>query len=177
MSNAAQVLDQIAAALENGPFTVSRNVTLSDGTLAAVAASRTYFSWKGLVICSQHIVIRHVDHATQVDAKALFDAGFRFGKRANRVPLLRGLQFGYMIIPVLVGELPESALVKTVGACPPKRWGLFECPVVVNLTSNEMIYFNGTPFWGALFFADLRNIVKNYMAGSLLNSSYGGDGR
>ncbi len=46
----AQVLDRIAAALEGGPFKGSRNVGLSDGRKAAVAASRTYFSWKGLVI-------------------------------------------------------------------------------------------------------------------------------
>jgi hypothetical protein len=104
MNNATQMLDQIAAALGGGPFKVSRNVELSDGKKADIAASRTYISWKGLVILSQHIVVRHIDNATQDDAKALFKAGFRFGKKANWVPLLRGLQFGYMVIPVIVGE-------------------------------------------------------------------------
>lgn len=116
MNNPARTIDRIAAALDSGPFNVSRDVILSDGNTAEAAASRTYFSWKGLVILSQHILVRHVDHATQQDAKALFDAGFRYGKKVNRVPLLRGMQFGYMIIPVIVGESPADALIQSASA-------------------------------------------------------------
>ncbi len=169
MGNATQVLDQIAAALVDGSFKVSRNVCLSDGKEAGVAASRTYFSWKGLVIMSQHVVVRHVDNATRDDAKAMFDAGFRFGKKANWVPLLRGLQFGYMIIPVLVGESPKVDLVQAVSQCPPKRWSLFEFPVVVDLTANRTICFNGTAAWGAFFFSDMRKVVDKYIKGGLSN--------
>jgi len=169
MSNATQVLDQIANSLGNGPFKVSRNVELSDGKRANVAASRTYFSWKGLVILSQHIVVRHVDNATRNNAKALFEAGFRFGKKANWVPLLRGLHFGYMIIPVIVGESPDAALVEAASQCPPKHWSLFEYPVVVNLSAGKAQCFNGTAAWGAFFFSDMRNVADKYIKGNLSN--------
>lgn len=167
MSNSAQVLDRIAAALAGGPFKVSRNVGLADGKKADVAASRTYFSWKGLVVLSQHVVVRHIDNATRDDAKALFEAGFRFGKKANRVPLLRGLQFGYMVIPVIVGESPDAALVQAVSQCPPKHWSLFEYPVVVDVSANRMISFSGIAVWGAFFFSDMREVVDTYIQGSL----------
>ena len=169
------MLDQIAAALENGPFKVSRNVDLSDGKKADAAASRTYFSWKGLGIVSQHVVVRHIDNATRDDAKALFDSGFRFGKKANWVPLLRGLQFGYMVFPVIVGESPDATLVDAVSQCPPKHWALFEYPVVVDLSTNQTMCFDGTAAWGAFLFSDMRKVVNTYIKGSLSNKTDAGD--
>jgi len=175
MNNAAQVLDRIATSLDSGPFKVSRNVELSDCKPADVAASRTYFSWKGLVVLSQHVVVRQIDNATRDDAKALFDVGFRFGKKANWVPLLRGLQFGYMVIPVLVGESPDAALVQAASQCPPKHWSLFEYPVVVDLSADRTICFTGTAVWGAFFFSDMRKVADTYIKGSLFNKPNAGD--
>ena len=167
MSNATQALDRIADALSRGPFKVSRGVELPGGRKADIAASRTYFSWKGLVVLSQHIVVQHIDGASKDDANALFESGFRFGKKANWVPLLRGLQFGYMIIPVLVGESPDPSLIEFATQRPPKHWSLFEYPVVVDLGTNETICFSGTAAWGAFFFPDMRRVADTYIKGSL----------
>ena len=161
------MLDQMVGPLEKDGFKVSRNLTLSDGKIAAIAASRTQFSFKGLVILSQHILVQQVDNATISDAEALFDAGFRFAKKANRVPLFRGLQFGFMVIPVLVGSSPDASLVEAVSQCPKKRWALFEYPVVVDLSLNEATYFTGKALWGALFFSDMRSMAEKYIQGVL----------
>ncbi|HPR65339.1 MAG TPA: hypothetical protein PK014_14110 [Thermoanaerobaculia bacterium] len=167
MTHPAQVVNQIAIALRNGPFKVARNVTLSDGRRAAVAASRTYFSWKGIVLLSQHIVVRHIDQASLPDMKVLFDAGFEYAKKMNWVPLPRGLQFGFMVIPVLVGESPASDLVESVSKSPQKHFSLFEFPVVVDLATNQAHYFKGLSAWGAFFFSDLRKVAETYIQGSL----------
>ena len=175
MSESTQAIERIATALKNGPFKVSRNVDLPDGNRADITASRTYFSWKGLVILSQHVVVRHLDNATRDDAKALFDSGFRFGKKANRVPLLRGMQFGYMIIPVLVGESPDSSLLEASSQRPPRHWSLFEYPVVVDLSANQIICFKGTAVWGAFFFSDMRKVAETYIKEGLSNRVDAGD--
>lgn len=167
MSNATQVLDKIAADLEKGPFKVRRNVTLSNGKIADITASRTYFSWKGLVILSQHIVIQHIDNATKKDAEMLFKTGFLYGKKANWIPLLRGMQFGFMVIPVIVGESPDAPLVETVTKRPPKHWSLFEFPVLINLSTNQTLCYRETALWGAFFFSDMRKVVDTYIKGSL----------
>src|SRR5258708_22823304 len=106
MATTAEIIDSIARRLSDGGYKVSREVALLDGPVAKVAASRTYFSWNGLVILSQHIVVRQLDNARTQDLQELFEAGFRFGKHANWVPLLRGMQFGYMIIPIIVCTNP-----------------------------------------------------------------------
>lgn len=167
MATTADIIEAIARRLSEGGYKVSRDVALPEGPVAKVAASRTYFSWKGLVVLSQHIVVRQLDNANAQDVQELFEAGFRFGKQANWVPLLRGMQFGYMVIPILVGTDPDNALVQYVSASPRKHWSLFEYPVVVDSRSCRTFYFQGTALWGAFFFSDLRRVVERYITTSL----------
>jgi hypothetical protein len=116
------------------------------------------------VILSQHIVVRQLDKARTQGFQELFEAGFRFGKQANRVPLLRGMQFGYMIIPVIIGADPETALVKYVSALPRRRWSLFEYPVFVDSRNCQTIRFRGTSVWGAFFFSEIQGVVDKYIS-------------
>ena len=141
---------------------VSRQVELPDGPVVDLFGSRTYFSWKGLVILSQHVAVRDYagTTATPADAKVLFDASFRQAKKVNRVPLLRGMQFGYMVIPCLVVEAADRALIEYAESRPPKHWSLFEFPVVVDRSTDRTHYYNQTAIWGAAFFSDMRKLAK-----------------
>jgi hypothetical protein len=167
MATTADIIDAIARRLSESGYKVSRDLALPKGPVANVAASRTYFSWKGLVVLSQHIVIRQLDNANVQDVQELFEAGFRFGKKANWVPLLRGMQFGYMVVPIIVGTAPDTALVQYVSASPRKHWSLFEYPVVVDSRNWRTFHFQGTALWGAFFFSDLRRVVERYITTSL----------
>lgn len=144
-------------------YRISNNVELSDGTVSTMTASRTCFSWKGLVIQSQHILIVQMDKPSVYDFKQLFESGFTFAKKTNRVPLIRGLQFGYMVIPVIATSNPSDELIKYVESPPEKHWCIFEFPVLINLESGKTYYFQRTAFWGAFFFSDLRNIAQKYL--------------
>jgi hypothetical protein len=163
MATTEDIIESIARRLSEGGYKVSREVTLPNGPTAKIAASRTYFSWKGLVILSQHIVVQQLDNAKTQDIQALFESGFRFGKHANWIPLLRGMQFGYMIIPVIVGANPDGALVQYVSSSPRKHWSLFEYPVFVDSHNSETFSFQGTAVWGAFFFSDLRKVIEKYI--------------
>ena len=165
MSEAQQVLASIAQNLANAGFKVSRDVMLSDGSTADLAASRNRFSWKGLVILSQHVVVRSVESASQHHMAGLLESSFRFGKKANRLPLVRGLQLGYMILPVIVTDTADRSLVESVTKPPRKRWALFELPVVLELANRRVVFFQGTPLWGAFFFSDARDIVSSFTTG------------
>jgi hypothetical protein len=94
MATTADIIDAIARRLSEGGYKVSHDVILPEGPVAKVAASRTYFSWKGLVVLSQHIVVRQLDNATAQDVRELFEAGFRFGKHANWVPCSEACSLG-----------------------------------------------------------------------------------
>ena len=159
----SRLLETIAKRLSDGGYRVERSVQLQDTTTADVTASRTYFSWKGLMILSQHILIKEVESADGSVFSSLFAAGFRFAKKRNRIPLLRGIQFGYMILPVIVTTNPQADLVGYATTIPRRRWSLFEFPVVVNANTGRADYFRGTPLWGAFLFADMRAIVEKFI--------------
>lgn len=170
MTSIRGLTESIAQRFSEGGYKVSRGVTLPAGPVASVAASKTYFSWKGLVILSQHVVVQALDNAKIQDIQNLFDAGFRFGKHANHIPLLRGMQFGYMIIPIIVGTNPDSGLRLHVSSAPRKHWSLFEYPVFVDSQNGEASYFRGTAAWGAFFFSDLRKVIEKYVSSPLAST-------
>src|SRR5687767_1970701 len=99
MDDFPKLLSTANGRLSSAGFRVGSNVELSDGSTADLGASRTTFSWKGLVVISQHLLLRRASSCSVPELQAFFEAGFHYGKSANRVPLFRGLQFGYMIIP------------------------------------------------------------------------------
>lgn len=156
-------LTSIERRLSDSEYLVSRDVQLPGGGTAKIVASRTYFSWKGFVILSQHLVVCKMEQPTVADMQKLFQDGFHIGKKRNRVPLVRGLQFGYMIVPVIIADVVSDELIQHVSQHPKKHWCLFEYPVVCNANSKETYYFKGTSWWGALFFSDLRDVVSTYI--------------
>lgn len=162
MAAASDFLSAVDANLCNYGMGVSRRVELPGGPVADLFGSRTYFSWKGLVILSQHVAVCDYAEraATPSDAQALFDAAFRQAKRVNWVPLLRGMQFGFMVIPCLVVASAGKALVEYAEGRPQKHWSLFEFPVVVDESAGRVHYYDQTALWGAFFFSDVRDLVR-----------------
>ncbi len=144
-------------------YRISTDIELSDGTIASMTASRTHFSWKGLVLISQHILIVQMENPTVSDFKQLFEAGYNFAKETNRIPLLRGMQFGYMVIPVIVTSNPSDDLINYAQSAPENRWCIFDFPVLLDLVTNNVHYYQQTSFWGAFFFSDLRKIASKYL--------------
>ncbi len=149
--------------LSKSRFRISHDVTLSDGRISQMVASRTSFSWKGFVILSQHLVFLKMENPTVAELSQLSEVSFNLAKQRNWVPLLRGLQFGYMIIPVVIADTITDEVKEYVTSQPPKKWALFEFPVVCDANSEATYYFNGTPLAGCLYFSDLRNIVTKYI--------------
>jgi hypothetical protein len=157
------ILTDIEQRLRAGPYRVVRDVALPGGMRAAVAASRTYFSWKGLVILSQHILVAQIDNADSKSVEALFGAGFAYAKSVNRIPLPRGFQFGYIVLPVIITKTPNPELIRYVAKSPRKHWSLFELPIVVDADSGTASYFHGKALWGYAYFSDMLSVARKYI--------------
>ncbi len=160
-----QFLDSVEQRMHGTKFKVSRDVTLPDGNTVGLAARRNTFLWKGLVVLSQHILVTHKTAPTVADFQSLFRSGFEHAKKVNRIPLLRGMQFGYVVIPCIAGPSMDRDVVNHVTGQPEKHWSLYEFPVAVDLGSGETHYFRGRSMWGALFFSNLRALASDYLEG------------
>lgn len=159
----SQFVDSVEQSMDGTKFKVSRDVTLPDGSEVGLAARRNVFLWKGLVVLSQHILVMHKTAPTIADFQSLFQSGFEHAKKVNRVPLLRGMQFGYVVIPCIAGPSMDGGVVRYVTGQPDKHWSLYEFPVAVDLGSGETHYFRGRSMWGALFFSNLRALASDYL--------------
>jgi hypothetical protein len=148
----------------DGAYAVDDQGDLGRGATAALVASRTTFSWKGLVLLSQHVVVRAIARPTPADIEALCEGSFHVARKRNKVPLPRGLQFGYMIVPVVVADEVSQAVLDLVSRAPPKRLGIFTLPVICEAATGNVHFFRGTPLWGAFFFSDLRAVVGRYLS-------------
>ncbi|MCJ7580234.1 MAG: hypothetical protein MUP98_06840 [Candidatus Aminicenantes bacterium] len=170
MMEYSEFLEKTNTNLKNAKYRISTVEKLPDSAQIDLLASKTYFSWKGFVILSQHFLISYIENPTLQDEQDLFDHGFKLGKKINRIPLLRGMQFGYMIIPIIVTKNVEESLLSYVTNTPRKHFSIFEFPVIVDLEKNQIHYFKKTAIWGALFFSDMRKTVSKYIENVLLSS-------
>jgi hypothetical protein len=165
-SAAAGRIADIGRRIDDGPFTVSRDVDLGGGTTASLVASRTTFSWKGLAVLSQHLVIQHVARPTPADVQSLLRRSFAVARKRNSVPLLRGMQFGFMVVAILVADQVDQEVLDLVSVAPPRRWGLFQLPVICEAATGNAHFYRGTPLWGGFFFSDLRAVIARYVSAS-----------
>jgi hypothetical protein len=160
---AAGRIAEIGRRLGDGPFTVARDVDLGAGAVAALVASRTTFNWKGLALFSQHLVVQRLTRPAPQDVEALLHRSFTVARKRNKVPLLRGMQFGFMVIPVIVADEVTQDVLDLVAQPPRKRWALTQLPVICEAASGNVHFYRGTPLWGGLYFSDLRALIARYV--------------
>ncbi len=156
-------LEDITEKISSAQYRINQNFETANSDEILLAASKSVFSWKGFVILSQHILIKEITNPTREDFKTLFNDGFSYGKKQNKIPLLRGMQFGYVIIHCIVSDNITEELITYVEQQPQSHFSLFEFPVLIDKKTKQLHYFKKTPAWGAFFFSDMRQVVKDFL--------------
>lgn len=156
------VASRLAERLSEAHFRVRTGEQLGAQPIRFVA-SRTKFIVAGMALMSTHIVVLEKDEAKPRDMDDLSSKAVKLAKHINRIPLPRGVQFGYGVIPLIVGRNPDSELLLYAASAPTARWGLFEFPVVIDLTREQAAYFEGTKKWGQLLWLILQDIVAQHI--------------
>lgn len=88
-------------------------------------------------------------------------AAFRFALRNKSFPLPCGFFesvfcFAIAITANLHPELGQSLR----DTAPVKHWAAFEMPIVFDLASGGLYYYEKTPLWGAAYFAGFRREIQ-----------------
>jgi hypothetical protein len=148
-------------------FRLKHNVELPLGTKVDLLASRVEFEWRAISFMSIHIGVKYIDAPTAGNFEVLYENIFSHAKRTNRVPLIRGLCFGYYVIPCIATTNINNNVVEYAMARPRKHWAIMEFPVLYDLSQEKAYYFRGTADWGAFIFPSLRRFVENYIEGNI----------
>jgi len=112
---------------------------------------------------STHVVALKKDNAGARDLQDVFDIGFSLAKRINRIPLARGMQFGYAVMPLIVGNAPDVEALWYAANAPRAHWALFEFPVIVDIAMEKVTFFEGFRARGAIVWPILQELVISHI--------------
>lgn len=158
--------DDLSAAVEQrlqrSGFTVTRDVALPNGDTVALAASRTEFSFPGVVSVPvvHHLFLWLPQIAAVADFDALFEGGFEYVRHTHRSSLLHRERVGHVILPCIVAHAASPELIAFASGRPPKRWMRFEFPVLYDLSTGRTFYYEKTPRLGAMLFPGARALAN-----------------
>lgn len=178
--------------LEKDRFYVRRDVELPGGSYAWLAAARVHFSWNGLHLISQHIFARYSYEPTVEEMQRFYEAGLEYAQQHNQVPLLRGMNFGYMIIPCLIMEHEELvvdplappiptvesskrtrlSIMQYVAGPPRPHFAITELPVLYGLYSDKAHYYQGGRLGSTWLHPMARKLVTRYIEYRTDSNSY-----
>ena len=159
-----EITDDLSRRLAKARYRIRTGEELGARSICFVASKIKGFpAWIPIAMLSTHIVVLEKDKANPRDMQNLFDIGFGLAKRINKIPLLRGMQFGYAVIPIVVGKDPDSELLWYAASAPRRHWSLFEFPVVVDLTKYQVAFFEGFKTQGGLIWPILQDIVTKHI--------------
>lgn len=157
------ITDRLSARLAKAHYRIRRGEQL-DAQPVQFVASKTIFIFTGLLLVSVNIVVLEQDEAKPYDIDNLSDIGFNLAKRMNRVPLLRGMQFGYVVMPMIVGKNPDSESLLYAASAPSRwRFGLIKFPIVVDLTRCQVAFFEGYAKLGGAIWPSIQKIVTSHI--------------
>ncbi len=156
------ITDRLSERLAKAHYRIRTGEQLDVQSIRFVA-SKTKFFFPMLGLLSTHIVVLEKDDAKPSDIDNLFDIGFKLAKKINWIPLLRGMQFGYVVIPLIVGRDPDSDLLLYAALTPKAHFALFGFPVVVDLTRYQVAFFEGYKKLGGMMWPIMQKIVTQHI--------------
>jgi hypothetical protein len=157
-------LSRVTQRLVNAGFTCEENVT-HNGSLYRCVARRSRFELTKAGFAETFVLLAELP-SLSVDSLRQFSAGcFKYAKRTRKIPLPCGLFESVFCFPVAIVDGVDEAVAQSVRAKgPPKHWASFEMPVVYDLRSNVLHYFEKTPAWGAAYYASSRKTIQELLA-------------
>ncbi|MFL6375265.1 MAG: hypothetical protein ACJ73D_11410 [Pyrinomonadaceae bacterium] len=103
--------------------------------------------------------IEHLDAATLWNFSRI---SFDFANSNKSSPLPNGFLMCLFCFPVILTENVDPSLAEQVRQnSPPKHWAAQEMPVIVDVATGGLVYFESTPLWGAAYFAGMRREIES----------------
>lgn len=151
--------DELVMSFTKKHFRVRTSVQLGTSQVSFMA-SKVFFMPVGFALLSTHVVALEKDEAKPGDIDIIFEIGFELAKRFNRIPLLRGMQFGYEIMPLIIGKNPhEETAMYAVSAPTMPKFGVQNFPIVIDVETCRPAFFEGFKMRGASFTLIAQKVV------------------
>lgn len=161
---AAAYLARVLPRLQGDGFAVAENVVYGNLTLRCVA-HRSRFELTKFGNSETFFVFAEFP---TLDINLLRDFSarcFEYSLKTRSNPLPCGFFESVWCFPVALAHAVESVTTEAVRTrAPPKHWAAGEMPVICDLRTHSVYYFEGTPLWGAAYYAGFRSTIQRLLA-------------
>jgi hypothetical protein len=101
-----------------------------------------------------------------LDSLKAFSANcFGYATKAKSIPLPRGIFESVWCFPVALVDGIDAAVSEAVRSQAPSRhWSSAEMPVIYDVGSGTLHYFEKTPAWGAAYYGGFRKLIRTLLA-------------
>ena len=104
--------------------------------------------------------VAHAPHITAQDISLYSDACTTYALNAYK-GLPRGFQSGVTSFNVMVSEKVDAAAVAFAASRPKMRFAAFPMPIIYDLSTMKIFYYQETPMWGAIYYKYLREHIES----------------
>lgn len=121
--------------------------------LAKFGFSETFFAFAGF-------------DSLDLDSLRAFSANcYRYATKARSISLPRGILESVWCFPVALVDRVDAAVSEAVrNEAPPRHWSSAEMPVIHDVSSGTLHYFEKTPVWGAAYYGGFRKQIGKFLA-------------
>jgi len=98
---------------------------------------------------------------TRIDIERFSAEAFNFAHR-NYTGIGRGLQSGFASISALITTNATPEAKNWVAHFSKKHFSSFEIPVLVDLSTLELVYCRKKPLWGRIYYGRFHDFIERY---------------
>ncbi len=163
--NAAEsYLERVTERLKAAGYDCLTDVTHND-QIFACAAKRTRFELTKFRFSETFFTFAEFPALTVDGLRAYSSQSFEYALRSRSIPLPRGFFESVFCFPVaLVADVATATSDAVRNNAPTRHWGSAEVPVVYDLNSGTLHYFEKTPIWGAAYYAGIRKTIEQMLS-------------
>ena len=145
--------------LRSSGFKVTAAVRFRDQIFTYVAMRTAFQSGKGGFV-GTFFVFAELEDMDLTTLRNYSRACFGYALRRCRIPLPPGFGRAVECYSVALTAKVDGALAESVrNTEPPKHWAAAEIPVICDLETRQLYYFERTPFWRSLYWDDNRKAI------------------
>ncbi|MFW9910410.1 MAG: hypothetical protein ACFFEF_17780 [Candidatus Thorarchaeota archaeon] len=141
------------------------NFQLRQDTVADVdvtVATMQEFKWSWMATKMHFFGIYGVSgEVTKADIERFSAEAFQFA-HSNYTGIGRGLQSGFGSLSALITTNATQEAKNWVANFTKKHFASFEVPVLVDLSTLELVYCRKKPLWGRIYYGRIHDFIERY---------------
>lgn len=155
-------IQKINTNLNSKGFSVQQNVDYN-GNMFDIVGHRARLEFKMASFNDYFFIVKRVNEASTDNVSSFSTICYEYAKqRKHRTNILpRGIFGGFFVFTIMLSDTVPEAVSQTVTNTPlEKHWASTSIPVLINVQTGKVDYYQGQVIWGSGFWAGFKKLIS-----------------